>query len=121
MSVVNELKNQLETCELMLHKEAIQLAELEQVVQDRRKEKQKLKRALAILEETDTVGLQEPSPPPSEKVEPVKPVAPRPIDNAPVCTACDKGRLRPSVKKAPSGVYINMLQCDDGGCNNEVY
>jgi hypothetical protein len=84
----------------------------------------KLQEARDILNGLFTLGLQEPQLPPSTVVEPVKPVAPRPIvvqDNAPRCSACDKGRLRPSIKKAPSGVYINMLQCDDGGCNNEVY
>lgn len=82
----------------------------------------KLKFALSVLEGENLprdLG-ESPQPPPS--AEPVKgPSVPRPVDLAPLCEGCGKGRMRPAVTRAPSGVYINMLRCDDGACNNEVY
>lgn len=83
-----------------------------------------LKQAKALLEDTelaladdlrDEIKQAQPEPPPS-----VPDPAPK-VDLAPKCSACDKGRMRPAVTRAPSGVYIQMLRCDDGACNNEAY
>jgi hypothetical protein len=53
--------------------------------------------------------------------------APLPVPKAPTpprglpCSACGKGEMLPGIKRVPSGVYVNMMQCSDSACNNEVY
>lgn len=77
----------------------------------------KLKRALDILEGND---LPEPTeaktPPPSEKPLPAAPT--KPADIGPRCSACG-AKMYPQVTRAPSGVLIQHLRCDD--CGNEAY
>jgi hypothetical protein len=128
MGSLVELKKDLEQIDGELTGEVFVLVELESRVSDQlkkvellKKHKDKLQRALDILEDRVTLPVQEP-PPPSE-VEPVKPVPAAPIkkQEGPACQACGKGVMRPAYKRVPSGITVSMMMCDDSGCNNEVY
>lgn len=130
MGSLVELKKEIEESEEALVKVANVVFDLEQELEFENRvlvqcqtHLKKLKFALSVLEgeslpEPKADGLVT-SPPSTGPTPPQAPT--RTIDLSPVCDGCGKGRMRPAVTRAPSGVYINMLRCDDGACNNEVY
>lgn len=81
----------------------------------------RLTRALNIIEGNETITQAEVKSDIREIPAPAPLPVPAPAPRGIPCSACGKGSMRPAVKRVPSGVYVNMMQCDDGACNNETY
>jgi hypothetical protein len=124
----------IESVETELYEEVTKQVNLEAQLGDQVKKvqilkdhKNKLSRALDILEGREPVkseprvasdGSPVSMPPSSEK--PAEAPAIKPPYTGPICGACG-ARMYETYRTVPSGITVRLLKCEDSACNNEQY